>query len=202
MLQQSTITLAAATAALLLAGCAGTSGDPDVPDPGYAAPVIQVSPNEGTVSSDVEVMVNGFPPGERVEIGFGPPASEYEVLTHGFADPEGTLTLVVEVPTWADTGREYVFVADSNGPGEAAVSDPFMVRRTDGADMVHLTGVLTDEGVECPALRSDQGGLYTLAGETGRFDTGDRVEVHGTVAEMSICMQGTTISVEDIGNAR
>ncbi len=61
-----------------------------------------------------------------------------------------------------------------------------------------VRGVLTAEGVECPALRGDDGILYTLAGKTEGFEIGDRVRVEGTVAEMSICQQGTTIDVKKI----
>ena len=66
---------------------------------------------------------------------------------------------------------------------------------------MEVTGVLTDEGVECPALRGRDGQLYTLAGDTGGFDTGDAVTVRGTLAEMSICQQGTTINVQSIERA-
>lgn len=66
---------------------------------------------------------------------------------------------------------------------------------------VVVRGVLTDEGVECQALRGDDGILYTLAGVAGKmegFEVGDRVRVQGTVAEMSFCQQGTTIDVKKI----
>ncbi len=61
-----------------------------------------------------------------------------------------------------------------------------------------LTGTMTSEGVTCPSIRGDDGRLYTLAGDTGRFRPGDRVQVQGKRAEMSICMQGTTIEVSRI----
>ncbi len=64
-----------------------------------------------------------------------------------------------------------------------------------------VTGRLTGEGVECQALRSKNGVLYTLTGKLGRFKAGDRVRVVGRVAEMSTCMQGTTLVVESIGRA-
>ena len=56
-----------------------------------------------------------------------------------------------------------------------------------------MTGVITNEGVECTALRGDNGRLYTLAGGAGGFQPGDRVRVIGKVAQLSFCMQGTTI---------
>jgi hypothetical protein len=65
-----------------------------------------------------------------------------------------------------------------------------------------VTGTLTDEGVECPALRGDDGRLYTLAGDVSGFSTGDRVRVRGRVAEISFCQQGTTLEVRAIRQAR
>jgi hypothetical protein len=62
-------------------------------------------------------------------------------------------------------------------------------------------GTLTGEGVECPAMRGDDGRLYTLAGNIGPFRPGDRVQVLGRPAQVSFCMQGTTIEVQAIGPA-
>src|SRR5829696_1199132 len=64
--------------------------------------------------------------------------------------------------------------------------------------MINVRGTLTDEGVECQALRGDDGELYTLTGDLSGFENGDRVKVRGTVAEISICQQGTTIEVQSI----
>jgi len=63
---------------------------------------------------------------------------------------------------------------------------------------IRVTGVITNDGVECTALRGDNGRLYTLAGGAGSFKSGDRVRVIGKVAGMSFCMQGTTIEVRRI----
>jgi len=67
---------------------------------------------------------------------------------------------------------------------------------------LRVIGVLTSEGVECPALRARDGSLYTLAGNTGSFQVGDTVLVVGRAAEVSTCMQGTTIAVDSIARAR
>jgi hypothetical protein len=67
-----------------------------------------------------------------------------------------------------------------------------------GGQMINVRGTLTDEGVECQALRGDDGELYTLTGDLSGFEEGDRVKVRGTVAEVSICQQGTTIEVQSI----
>jgi len=64
-----------------------------------------------------------------------------------------------------------------------------------------VRGHLTDEGIECPALRSESQSLYTLAGDIAGFEVGDEVCVCGTAAEVSFCMQGTTISVTQISSS-
>jgi Protein of unknown function (DUF5818) len=66
------------------------------------------------------------------------------------------------------------------------------------AGMIEVTGVLTEEGVECRALRGDDGRLYTIGRGLQQYGTGDRVRVVGTVAEMSFCMQGTTLDLHSI----
>lgn len=71
------------------------------------------------------------------------------------------------------------------------------------SDVVHVTGTLTDEGVECPALRGDDGQLYTLTPrDLQGFSVGDRVRVTGKLAERSFCQQGTTIEVKNIKAAK
>ncbi|HEX8853627.1 MAG TPA: hypothetical protein VF754_09080 [Pyrinomonadaceae bacterium] len=70
---------------------------------------------------------------------------------------------------------------------------------TEGRFMRCYKGVLTDEGVECQAFRSEEGELFTLLGDLGGFSDGDKVVVCGTIAEISFCMQGTTLVVSYIG---
>jgi len=67
---------------------------------------------------------------------------------------------------------------------------------------VFLMGTLTDEGVECLALRTLNGVLYTLVGDlSGKgFEAGDTVYVVGTITPVSFCMQGTTVAVDWIGH--
>jgi hypothetical protein len=64
--------------------------------------------------------------------------------------------------------------------------------------MIQVTGLLTDEGVECRAFRGDDGKLYTIGRGFEEFEVGARVRVVATVAEMSFCMQGTTLDVWSI----
>ena len=62
-------------------------------------------------------------------------------------------------------------------------------------DAVDVRGQTTDEGVECPAVRGEDGTLYTLAGAPAWVAPGQEVVIRGTIAETAICQQGITISV-------
>jgi hypothetical protein len=67
-------------------------------------------------------------------------------------------------------------------------------------NVLSLSGVMTAEGVECPALRGDDGALYTLMPEAAvaEFAPGDRLIVRGTAADASFCQQGTTIEITTV----
>lgn len=165
-----------------------------------AGPVLIARPADVAAGDQVELEARDFPGGMAVVVGFGLPNSEYDVLEEGHADDDGHYATSVSVPTWATPGQEYVWVVAGPRNRPLAVSDPFTVRldaRTN-TDTITITGVITDEGVECLAMRDDAGRLYTLAGAPAWATPGLRVEVRGTAAEMSFCQQGTTISVESI----
>ena len=67
---------------------------------------------------------------------------------------------------------------------------------------VTIIGKLTNEGVECQALRGDDGELYTLlGGELGGLPVDTRVSVIGERLEFSSCQQGITIRVRSIAPA-
>ncbi len=105
------------------------------------------------------------------------------------AEPSGERSTPI-APQTSPSGLGAHPAASGVGAGDAA-----------GGSTVTVTGILTEEGVECPALRADDGKLYTLAGDVGSFEPGDRIRVVGTVAEMSFCMQGTTLAVERLEEA-
>jgi len=82
-----------------------------------------------------------------------------------------------------------------------AASQPDMSREigaTPAAAAVKIQGEMTSDGVECPAMRADNGAVYTLLGDLKGFKKGDRVTVEGTPVQMSFCMQGTTLQVTQI----
>jgi len=64
--------------------------------------------------------------------------------------------------------------------------------------LVTITGRLTGEGVECQALRGDNGQLYTLLGDFRALPVDTRVCVSGRQVEFSSCQQGITIRVQSI----
>lgn len=81
--------------------------------------------------------------------------------------------------------------ATADAPG---AKEPMPLSR----DAITVEGRLTDEGVECQALRAKGGKLYTLAGRFPDFAAGDRVRVVGIPQQISICQQGTTLRVVKI----
>ena len=78
--------------------------------------------------------------------------------------------------------------------GEAASDN--MAKKAD--NRVTIAGRLTSEGVECQALRGDDGQLYTLLGDIGTLSVETRVSVTGERVEFSTCQQGITIRVQSI----
>ena len=85
------------------------------------------------------------------------------------------------------------------GGGELGAGEPPGDAAPEGeGEQLFLEGRLTDEGVECPAFRSDDDELYTLTGDLGGFGPGDRVRIVGEPVAISTCMQGTTVVVVEI----
>lgn len=207
-------TFTAAGLAAALAACGGPSAEPEPdpspapspapdpsPAPGSGDLAISISPQSGSHGAEVTIRASGFEPQARVGIGIGPPQSEYDIIDHVTADARGEVVTSLTVPSWTEVGRDYLFVARAPD-GNDVISSEFRVTDADSDGVTRVIGELTDEGVECPALRADDGTLYTLAGDTGSFQTGDRVQVEGRVSQMSICMQGTTLEVERISRVQ
>lgn len=70
------------------------------------------------------------------------------------------------------------------------------VKQVATAGSLAVAGVLTAEGTNCPTLRDDSGNLYSLLGELGRFQSGDRVLIKGTAsADDRICGEAETVQV-------
>jgi len=102
---------------------------------------------------------------------------------------------LLQMPMAAAVTRPTSFnVAKLNREGPAANQNSS--RRS--VKRIVVTGKITGEGVECRALRSNNGILYTLVGNLRGLKEGDKVRVVGKVMKMSTCMQGTTLAVESI----
>jgi hypothetical protein len=69
------------------------------------------------------------------------------------------------------------------------------------ANSATITGILTDEGVECPAMRLDDGRLVTLMGDLRGFKAGQRVRIEASRMHKSYCQQGVTMRIHTISAA-
>jgi hypothetical protein len=158
-------------------------------------PVVSVSPSRAEAGAAVTVVASGFPPDSEVTISAGAAASQQTVLAQARTDNDGRVESSVLLP--ADAGEEVVIIVSSADDRVRATSGIVTVARADErpSGSITITGRVTDEGVECLAVRGDDGRLYTLAGgDRDKLRTGARVRITGTIAEMSFCMQGTTIN--------
>ena len=73
-----------------------------------------------------------------------------------------------------------------------------LVNSGDGAPAAYplcILGVVEAGGVECPAFRGTDGGLYALLGNVGKPGPGIEICVCGAIAAVSHCMRGTALSV-------
>lgn len=100
------------------------------------------------------------------------------------APPDETARPAAEAPA-TEAGRAPAETAATAapGPGETCV-----------------VGTLTDEGVECQALNTVGGDIYTLVGDLEGRSSGELVCACGEAVEMSTCMQGTTLQLTRIGS--
>ena len=162
-------------------------------DPVHArAPVF--SPRSGPVGTDVTVETSDLPAVTPVYLGIGATRSSFEVLSELVTDEYGEMSEVIQIPSWATTDRTHFFVLVDVYFRPLAVSEAFHVTEPDGT--VTRRGEVTDRGVECLTLREDESDeLYSLTGATEGLTAGDSIVVVGTIAEASICMQGTTLQV-------
>jgi len=166
-----------------------------------AGPSLTLSAPEALAGAALTVTAAGLPGDTAVTVAAGPAPDEARRLAEVKTDPRGTAIATVTVPEAPPDGGKLVFVVETADHRLRLVSAPFRVAPPAAA--ITVTGTLSNEGVECPALRGDDGKLYTLSSRIiDGFGPGDRVTVAGTVAEVSTCMQGTTIVVDTITAAK
>lgn len=164
---------------------------------------IVIEPVRGGPGTDIRVRATGFRPYSPVRILAGRSVYNLKPYDRARTDDRGRVRATVEVPHWVRPGGTYVVAVESVNRRTRAISEPFRVTRRiedDRGERVEVTGVLRD-GPECPALRSDDGEVYSLVGDLGDFDTGDHVTITGRTVEVSICQRGITVEVRRIAEA-
>ncbi len=155
-----------------------------------------MSPLSGPPGTVVTLRSANLPGATPVRIGVGAIRFGFEELAQAMTSNRGELELTVELPAWARHDLAHFFIVFDFYFVPIALSQAFHVTGQDGS--IRREGRITDEGVECLALRGDDGVLYTLAGDVPELTKGETVVVEGTLAETSFCMQGTTIQVREI----
>lgn len=151
----------------------------------------------------VTVEIEGLPPRAPVALRAGPDGTRLPIQRTGRAGRDGAATVEIDIPDRARSGE--VWRVEALDPrGRPVASARFRIAGRDrGPDRgFSVSGLLTREGVECPALRSADGELYTLSGALRGFRAGDSVTVTGRPTQRSLCQQGTTIEVETIEESR
>ncbi|HEV7274912.1 MAG TPA: LysM peptidoglycan-binding domain-containing protein [Devosiaceae bacterium] len=170
-------------------------------------PTINVEPRAGGPGAPVTVSGENYEPGRSVQIGVGPPASEWRTLERAHVRSDGEVEAHVRIPETADPGDELVFVIHTQG-GRTKVSSSVQVVELRNRDVPVDDGrTRTEEGrlargAECLQLKTGDDRTYSLVGAGAQFEAGDYVRVTGETADVSICTQGAaTIEVESIVRA-
>lgn len=153
----------------------------------------EVSPLHGPAGTLVTIFTENLPLQAKVHVGIGATRAGFEALGEAQQGIWGEIGATITIPQTAPWDRAVVLVAFDAIFAPIGISDPFHVTNAEG--LLQRTGEITDEGVECLAMRDTDGYLYTLIGEIGDLEPGDAVVLEGTYSEANICMQGTTISV-------
>ena len=177
-------------------------GIPGFADPKPAAgPAVALSVPQGRTGDSLTVIANGLPGDTAVAVGAGASPGEARHLADARTSKRGELSVRLNVPPQPENGDKLVFVVETADGRLRMASEAFRIVPATAA--ITVTGTLSQDGAECPALRSDDGKLYSLTpGAIGKFRPGDHVRVEGTVADVSTCMQGTTIVVSSIVKAK
>ncbi|WP_421725712.1 DUF5818 domain-containing protein [Bauldia sp.] len=164
------------------------------PSPGA---LLTVKPTTAAPGTEVALTANGLPGNATVTLAAGLAYNDTIVFDTAKTTARGGLSVAIPVPDNIAPGSSLVFAVETTDHRLRLVSAPVTV--VAAVDLVTITGTLSNEGATCPALRGDDGLLYTLVGEDlGEIIPGDRVTVTGVITEVSICMQGTTVAVTAI----
>lgn len=153
----------------------------------------QVEPLHGPPGTEVTVYTENLPLQAKVHLGVGATRTGFEALYEAEQGMWGEVSGTIRIPETAPWDRAVLLVAFDAIFAPIGLSEPFHVTRPDG--ILQRTGRITDEGVECLAMRDGDGFLYTLIGATDGLEPGEAVVVQARYVEASICQQGTTLEV-------
>jgi len=153
----------------------------------------QVAPLFGPPGTVVTIFTENLPLQAKVHVGVGATRTGFEALHEAEQGMWGEVSATITIPETAPSDRAVLLVAFDAIFAPIGLSDPFHVTTADG--VLQRTGEITDEGVECLAMRDTDGFLYTLIGNVEGLGTGDSVVIEARYVEASICMQGTTLEV-------
>lgn len=185
-------------ATAVVATCAQTAMPTDADAQRRVAPdslrmIQQVSPMSGPPGTVVTVFTENLPLQAKVHLGVGATRTGFEALHEAEQGMWGEVSGTITIPETAPWDRAVLLVAFDAIFAPIGLSEPFHVTRADG--MLQRTGTITDEGVECLAMRDGDDFLYTLIGDTGGLAAGDSTVVEARLVEASICQQGTTLEI-------
>lgn len=107
-------------AALLVSAAAAASA-------AMAEETVRVDPSALVPGAEVTVTARGFPPQADVELGAGPPASEYTVLDTGRTDTAGAIRFILVMSPDAPVGSTLVFVVATEDLALKATSLPIEI---------------------------------------------------------------------------
>lgn len=169
---------------------------------------VSVDDRDAVPGGTVVFEVSGVAPNSRIVVATNPgpgfPGTDRGVR----AGSRGIATVELDLPRSARPGQRWGYeVLDETmrplASGAYRIGEPRGRPGDPGRpERVRVLGVISNEGATCPTLRGEDGRLYSLAGDLAGYRGGDRVEVTGELAEMSTCMQGTTIGIASIRPAR
>jgi LysM repeat protein len=125
-----------------------------IPD-GEMQPEVSIRPDSGPPGTFIQIFASGFPPGAQVEIGVGPPASEYVVIATREIGADGELVANLQISPEIEPPEERVAVVVLNN--EETVSEPFNVTTEAEPTPTPPEGVLFEEAQIYLVALGDEG---------------------------------------------
>lgn len=155
-----------------------------------------IDPHSGPPGTLVTIRSGGMPAVTPLRIGIGAVHFGFEEIGQVLTNEKGEFTLTVTVPNWARRDLVHRFIVFDFYFAPIALSDIFHV--TDATGTIERVGELLNVGDRCPALRSDDGLSYSLAGDISGFAEHARVVVEGRITPSGECGRDTTVRITRI----